>query len=235
MPLGLLTIALLLGASWALRHVLPVPPGLEIAALPAPPPPPLPAAPDPSAALEAAIAAAQAQEPRLRATLASLREDAATRLALCKPPEPPKPPKPPEPQVAAKPPDPPKPPDDRMRMPDKPTGDYSFLKGCWRTDPFKHRPEHTESGVSTYCFDDKGRGTLTFRRGARTCRTPATARFEGGTLRIKDGDTTCSDGAAWSQDRLDCTRGADDVAICRGEAQGPTGMDRWQVRLHRQK
>jgi hypothetical protein len=134
------------------------------------------------------------------------------------------------------PPPPPKPPDDgRLRLPKAPTTDLSFLQGCWRTDPFRHHSQQPSPGVSEYCFDANGRGSFVFRRGGMTCRTSAQGRYEGTVLRLRDADTTCSDGTTWYQDRLDCTVGADSVAVCRGEANsGPFGgLNRWSVSLHR--
>jgi hypothetical protein len=143
-------------------------------------------------------------------------------------PEPPKPK--PEPKVAERKPEPPpRPSDDRMRMPTAPTNDYAFLKGCWRTDTFKHGPR-IPAGYATYCFDASGRGSMEFRfNDGTTCRAPATARFSGNTLRVVDADSRCSPSGTWAQDRLDCTAGADGVAFCRGENR----TERWTVNLHR--
>jgi hypothetical protein len=116
-----------------------------------------------------------------------------------------------------------------MRMPTKPTNDYSFLKGCWKTDTFKHGPR-IPAGHATYCFDASGRGSMVFRfNDGTTCRAPATARYNGGTLRVVDADAQCSPQGSWAQDRLDCTAGADGVAYCRGENR----TERWTVNLHR--
>jgi hypothetical protein len=144
-------------------------------------------------------------------------------------PEPPPRPKP-EPKVAERKPEPPpRPPDDRMRMPTAPTNDYSFLKGCWRTDFFKHSPEQV-GGTTTYCFDADGKGTMTFRnRDGRVCRSPARAQFSGNSLRIVDADTRCSDGGSWWADHLDCRSDQGNVARCSGRSQD----HRWSVNLHR--
>lgn len=154
----------------------------------------------------------------------------------------------PQPQEAAKPeppkPEPPKPepqkeaapkPTPQLQLPPKPTADLSFLKGCWRTDPFQHRSDGPK-GVSTYCFDEKGKGTLEYTQVVNPnhiCRPSATASYEGERLRIRDSDTKCSDGTSWYADNLDCRRGANDVAECSGQATTTVGTDTWTVKLHR--
>jgi hypothetical protein len=244
---GLLAIAILLLASWLLRQCMPVPPDMRVTELaPDPPPPPEPAPPDPTVGLQDNLDSARDEEGRLKVTLASLRDELNKRYQQCKAPEPPKPPPepprppavekkpdPPKPKVVERkpepPPPPPKPPDDRMRMPTAPSSDYSFLKGCWRTDTFKHGPR-IPPGYATYCFDSSGHGSMEFRfADGTTCRAPATARFSGNTLRVVDADSTCSPRGTWAQDRLDCTSGADGVAYCRGENR----TERWTVNLHR--
>jgi len=247
---ALLAILALMLASYLLRQCMPVPPDMNVSQLPPQAPQPAqPAPPDPTIGLQGDLERARDEDGKLRATLASLRDEFARRYAQCRPPEPPRPPDPPrvverkpdpppperkpdpppKPQVERKPDPPPKPPDDRMRMPSAPTNDYSFLKGCWRTDVFKHSPSHP-GGTTTYCFDANGRGTMTFRnRDGRVCRAPATARFSGNTLRIVDSDTRCSDGADWYADHLDCRSDQGSVARCSGQSQS----DRWTVNLHR--
>lgn len=155
------------------------------------------------------------------------------QTAALKPPEkPPERPKPPE-----KPPEKPKPPEPVLKIPEKPTNDLSFIKGCWRTDPFKHRPTQPDFGISTYCFDEQGNGRLEFKRQGKAdyvCRPTARARFSGGNLVIQDSDTNCSNGDPWWADHLTCRRDADGVALCSGYADGgPGGRDEWTVRLHR--
>ena len=120
------------------------------------------------------------------------------------------------------------PPDDRLRMPDQPAQTFNFLQGCWKTDPFQHAPTKPV-GTSTYCFDEKGKGTLVYESPSYTCRLPATAKYEGNKLLFVDSDGTCSDGVSWTADHLDCDRGSDSIASCSGSA----GSDRWTVTLHR--
>ncbi len=142
---------------------------------------------------------------------------------------------PPEPQVAERPPSPPAPPpgDDRMRVPDSPR-DLAALEGCWTTDPFRHHAAQRTPGVSRYCFDAAGRGTLEWRGEGRVCRSPA--RIVVGTNRtmyIEDRDTSCSDGSPWWQDRLRCSADAQGVAVCGGESDIGARRERWRVNLHR--
>ncbi|MBX3503477.1 MAG: hypothetical protein KF889_28895 [Alphaproteobacteria bacterium] len=252
--IGLFAILLALIASYFLRQCSPVGPDVAVTQLPPPPAPPAPPPPpDPAVGLNKDLGAAQDDEAKLRATLASLRDELKAKRADCKPPEPPKPPpKPPQavekkpdppkpppkpPQVVEKKPDPPKPPavppappgDDRLRMPKAPTNDYSFLQGCWRTDTFKHGPA-IRPGFATYCFDSRGNGSMEFRfDNGVTCRAPATARFNGGQLAVVDADTTCSPRGRWAQDHLYCQPGANGVAFCSGSNR----TERWTVNLHR--
>ena len=130
----------------------------------------------------------------------------------------------------------PTPPDDRLRLPERATRDLGFLEGCWVTDPFQYTPSHVPA-VSTYCFDVQGKGSLSHQSGNRHCRLPATAQFSGNRLRFVDTDGTCSDGASWHADHLDCERGANGVARCSGRARSDAGSadDRWTVNLHRRK
>src|SRR5262249_47694778 len=49
--------------------------------------------------------------------------------------------------------------DERLQMPPAPTSNFSFIEGCWVTDPFKYH-RRRPLGTSTYCFDKSGNGTL---------------------------------------------------------------------------
>ena len=154
------------------------------------------------------------------------------QMATLKPPPPPPPPPPPKPVEKPKPPEP----SPVLKMPDKPTQDMSFLKGCWQTDPFKHQPSQTDLGVSTYCFDEKGNGRLEFKRQGRegyACRPSARAHFTGTDLVIDDSDTSCTNGGPWWADHLVCRRAGDGVAQCSGRSQENGKPTSWTVRLHR--
>lgn len=148
------------------------------------------------------------------------------------------PPAPPPPSVAqVQPPpapvQPPRPPaaDDRLKLPQTPGRDMSFLRGCWQSDPFKHWPDRPTPGVSTYCFDASGRGTLVFRRGADyECRLPARARFEGRKLFLDDEDGRCNDGTKWYADHLVCESDRGGIAVCSGTS---SIGNRWSVNLHK--
>jgi hypothetical protein len=239
-------LLLLMAGAWLLRELLPADPALTLATREGPPAPPPPEAPpDPSPALKAAFATEQSRGRVLQVELSLIEAELKKRIAECKPPEPPKPP----PQVAIAPPPPPAPKpapapapaptprqppgDDRLRLPSAPSNDYSFMAGCWRTDPFRHEPMQTQPGVSSYCFDANGNGQLEWRRGRTACRTRAQARFEGSTLRVRDSDSSCNDGSRWYADQLVCRRGADNVAQCSGASRGAFGPVSWTVNLHK--
>jgi len=241
-------LLLLLAGAWLLRSLLPNDPALTLATREGPPAPPPPAAPpNPLPAMKASLTYEGSRAKALQIELAAIESELKKRISDCKPPEPPPaPPAPKPPQVATAPPPPPpprlepprpapRPPanDGRLRLPTAPTGDYSFMQGCWRTDPFRHETIQSQPGVSSYCFDSSGAGQLEWRRGRTACRTRAQARFEGSTLRLRDADTTCNDGSHWYADQLVCQRGADNVAQCGGTSRGAFGQTSWQVNLHK--
>jgi hypothetical protein len=248
--LALPLLLLLLGGAWLLRELLPAEPDLAMATREGPPAPAAPAPPpDRSPAMKASLSSEQARAKALRLELATIESELRKRVAACKPPEvakeeppkePPKPPQiakavppPPAPRPAPAPAPPPRPSDGRMRMPAGPTNDYSFMQGCWRTDPFKHEVAQTQFGVSSYCFDANGNGSLEWRRGRTACRTRARAQFNGSRLALRDSDTTCNDGSHWYADQLVCQRGANGVADCTGRSQGRYGPAAWTVNLHK--
>lgn len=234
-------LLLLLAGAWLLRGCLPAEPDLALMTREGPPAPPAERAPDPTPALKAAFSAEEARSRALKVELTLIEAELKKRIAGCKPPEAPKPP----PQVAIAPPPPkpvPAPPpsplqtrpnDNRLRIPPAPTNDYSFMSGCWRTDPFRHEVIQMQPGISSYCFDASGNGQLEWRRGRTACRTRAQARFEGAILRLRDSDTTCNDGSHWYADQLVCRRGADNVAQCSGTSRSAYGPVSWTVNLHK--
>lgn len=252
--LALPLLLLLLGGGWLLREFLPADPDTALATREGPDAPPTPPAPpDPLPAMKASLSSEQARAKALQLELATIAGELKKRVAGCKPleaareppKEPPKElPKPPQTAHAVPPPAPPRaaptppprpqrPPDGKMRMPAAPTNDYSFMAGCWRTDPFKHETNQMQMGVSSYCFDANGNGSLEWRRGRTACRTRARATFNGPNLALRDRDTTCNDGSHWYADQLVCRRGADNVADCYGRSQGAYGPVSWIVNLHR--
>ncbi len=252
--LALPLLLLLLGAAWLLRSLLPADPDLAMATREGPPEPAAAAPPsDPSPVLKASLAEEEARAKALRLELAAIEGELKKRVADCRPPEaakppeakkeePPKPPQiakavppPPVPKPASPPTPapPPRPSDGRMRMPSAPTGDYSFMQGCWRTDRFKHEVSQTEFGISSYCFDANGNGSLEWRRGRTACRTRARAQFNGTHLALRDQDATCNDGSHWYADQLVCQRAPNGVADCTGRSQGRYGPTSWTVNLHK--
>jgi hypothetical protein len=243
-------LLLLLAGAWLLRELLPAQPDLALATREGPPAPPAAEPPtDPLPVLKAALSREESRGRALQIVLSAVEAELKKRIAECKPPEAPKEAAKPPPQVAlaqppaAKPAPPPAPTpqtqpprnpyDNRLRLPSSPTHDYSFMSGCWRTDPFRHEAVQMQPGISSYCFDASGNGQLEWRRGRTACRTRAQARFEGATLRLRDGDTTCNDGSRWYADQLVCRRGADDVAQCSGTSQSAFGPVSWTVNLHK--
>ena len=240
--LALPLLLLLLGAAWLLRELLPADPETAMATHEGPDRPPAVAPPDPLPAIKASLSTEQAREKALKLELAAIAGELKKRVSDCRPPEPPKPPQiakaepPPAPKPAPAPaptPPPQRPSDGRMRMPTAPTNDFSFMQGCWRTDPFKHETIQMQPGVSSYCFDASGNGSLEWKRGRTACRTRAHAVFNGPNLALRDQDTTCNDGSHWYADQLVCRRGANDVADCYGRSQGAFGPTSWIVNLHR--
>lgn len=239
-------LALLLGGAWLLRGQIPTDPALSLATREGPDaPPPGPAPPDPLPALKASLSGGQAREKALRLELSAIDGELKKRVAACKPPEPPKPPQTalaPPPPPAARPTPPPalreppqasRPSDNRLRLPSGPTGNFAFLQGCWRTDPFYHERVQSQPGVSTYCFGSNGGGQLEWRRGRTACRTRAQANYSGSALLLRDADTSCNDGSQWYSDQLVCRPGADNVAFCSGESHGTFGRATWTVNLHK--
>jgi hypothetical protein len=245
--LALPLLLLLLGGMWLLRELLPADPDATLAtregglAPPAPPP-----AANPLPAMKASLSTEEARTKALQLELATIQGELKKRVADCRPPEPPKPPQianavpPPPPKATPAPAPAPPPPaqpqrpaDGRMRIPTTPTNDFSFMAGCWRTDPFKHERVQMQTGVSSYCFDASGNGSLEWRRGRTACRTRARAAFNGPNLALRDQDTTCNDGSHWYADQLVCQRGNDNVADCFGRSQGAFGPTSWIVNLHR--
>lgn len=239
---GVPLVLLVLGAAWLLREHIPGLADLNMALHEATAPPAAASRPDPLPLLRASLSSEQERQKTLRVELASLEDDLKKRAAQCKPKEEPKPPQvaiaPSPPKPAPEPPKPKpqpqqRPGDDRLRLPSEPTNNYSFLQGCWRTDPFRHELMQAQAGVSSYCFDASGNGQLEWRRGNTACRTRAHARFEGNVLRLRDADTTCNDGSNWYADQLVCQRGADNVANCSGSSRGAFGPVNWTVNLHK--
>ena len=251
LALALPLLFLLIGAAWLLREILPVAPGVAIATRegPAALPPPEPG-PDPIPVLKTSLSTEQSRARVLRVELSLAEAELRRRITDCKPPEAPRsearppqvavaPPTPPQPRAAppAPPPQPQpqrNPSDNRLRLPSTPTNNYSFMEGCWRTDPFRHDVRQPQSGVSSYCFDANGNGQLEWRRGRTACRTRAQARFMGASLALRDADSTCNDGSRWFADQLTCQRGADNVAQCSGSSRDQFGRSvTWTVNLHK--
>ena len=116
-----------------------------------------------------------------------------------------------------------------LKLPNSPSTDLSFLQGCWQTEPFKHKPSQNSPSVSTYCFDQNGKGWLENSQNL-FCRPQAQAHYMGDELTIKDSDCPPS----WFADNLICRRSASGTALCSGEAQIPgQAPHHWTVRMQR--
>ena len=245
-------LLLLLAGAWLLRELLPADPTQALALNEGGPRPAAALVDDPLPVLKASLGTEQARAKALAIEIGDIEGELKKRVADCRPPEEPKPPQtamvqpepappppppPPAPRAAPQPqPPPPQSPttsDGRLRLPSTPTNDYSFMAGCWRTDPFRHERVQAQAGISSYCFDQSGRGQLEWRRGRTACRTRAQAQFSGTNLALRDADTTCNDGTHWYADQLMCQRGTDNVANCSGNSQGAFGPTSWTVNLHK--
>jgi hypothetical protein len=114
-----------------------------------------------------------------------------------------------------------------------------FAIGCWRTDPFQHSSRQ-KPGISQYCFNKDGKGTMTFYRLAtrEMCGSFATIRRNGALILIDDSDSRCHtdtrDNGGWWADHLTCRPNPAGEVICQGESRIGSRVDRWRVRLHRQ-
>ncbi len=220
--LALPLLLLLMGAAWLLRERLPADPALSLATREGPPaPPPAEAPPDPSPLLKAAYATEQSRGRVLQTELSLIEAELKRRIAACKPPEPPKPVEPPQAaagcrratarQAGA---DTRRPPPRRRGRP----GPTTTACACRRRRPTTI-PSCRAAGApirsATSCRRARpasrptasmpaATAQLEWRRGRTACRTRAQSRFDGGTLRLRDGDTTCNDGSHWYADQLVC-------------------------------
>jgi hypothetical protein len=115
-----------------------------------------------------------------------------------------------------------------LSLPERPSGDLSFLKGCWRSDVFQHAGH---PGTSTWCFDEKGIGRFLYTRQDQTdyfCRGPAQADNAGQQLHFHISAVSCSaKNDAYPAD-LACQEGGDGAQCgTPGDSAGPA------VRLYR--
>lgn len=117
-----------------------------------------------------------------------------------------------------------------LSLPERPSGDLSFLKGCWRSDVFRHA-EHP--GTSTWCFDEKGAGRFLYTRQDQPdyfCRGPAEAGYVGQQLRFHITTTTCSNKNDVYPADLDCQEGGDGAQCGSPGAQAGTAVRLYRVR-----
>jgi hypothetical protein len=119
-----------------------------------------------------------------------------------------------------------------LKLPEAPSNDLSFLRGCWRTDVFRLS---SESGVTIYCFDDQGSGRFLYRRLDQPeffCNGSTSASYAGADLRLHNSNTRCTDGSVYP-DMIACQRGAGDWAQCSGKTTHGLRTETWTIRLHR--
>jgi hypothetical protein len=118
-----------------------------------------------------------------------------------------------------------------LMLPDQPTEDLAFLRGCWRSDVFQYEQQ---AGISTWCFDGKGVGRFLYTRLNQPnyfCHAQAQAGYEGQVLQLHSLTASCNEGGDLAPEYLACQPGGGQTAQCSGNpsAQNPAGS--WTVRL----
>jgi hypothetical protein len=120
-----------------------------------------------------------------------------------------------------------------LTLPAVPEANLAFLKGCWRTDVFKHGEQ---AGLSTWCFDGKGDGKVLYARINQPdffCHAPAQASYSGGELRLQSQPLACNDGSTLALGGLDCRPNGGEGVHCRGGVPTATFSESWSVGLYR--
>ncbi len=179
----------------------------------------------------------QERETQLREQLNQVKRDYADRRAACRPEPPPAPepesiPPAPEPELykPAPEPDAPEPapelpPDRDLSIPEDAAerNDFSFLEGCWASDSSElHNSRTLQPVIYIYCFDKNGKASVRLDekdaqgRHLETCRTTATARFEGGGKLIlrQNGGIRCPKGPPYRAYTAYCAPGPGGAAKC---------------------
>ena len=119
-----------------------------------------------------------------------------------------------------------------LGLPLNPAADVSFLKGCWRTDIYRHAGH---DGLATWCFDNRGVGKVLLTRQDQPsfyCHAPAQAAFAAGRLQLTSERTVCTDGGSVPVGELDCQQAGPGPVQCNGAAPGAEA-ERWTVGLYR--
>jgi hypothetical protein len=120
-----------------------------------------------------------------------------------------------------------------LKLPDQPTEDLAFLKGCWRSDVFQYGQQ---AGLSTWCFDGKGVGQFLYTRLNQPnffCHAQAQAGYEGPVLQLHSLTASCSDGSDLAAEYLACQSGGDQAAQCKGNPSAQQPASSWTVRLYK--
>ena len=120
-----------------------------------------------------------------------------------------------------------------LELPATPDSNLTFLRGCWRTDVFKHGEQ---VGLSTWCFDAKGEGKILYTRINQPdffCHGPAAARYAATELHLQSQALACSDGSSIALGELDCRRNGGEGVRCSGGVPTATLSERWTVGLYR--
>jgi hypothetical protein len=177
-----------------------------------------PASTDPK--LLAMLADERARQGALQAELDRLNGEASLKRRECElKPQPPTTPKPPDTPPKQEPPPTPTPPTggNELKIPDKPSdvAPLKFLEGCWKSDAGVVERRTKKPIVVTYCFGADGSGTRTVvYSDGKTCKGPARAQFDGGTLTIKANPAPCPDGSSFVAETTRCKADAAGTAQC---------------------
>ncbi|MDR1080176.1 MAG: hypothetical protein LBQ79_04275, partial [Deltaproteobacteria bacterium] len=115
--------------------------------------------------------------------------------------------------------------------------DLAFLEGCWKSDAGLMNSATRQPIFCIYCF--KADGTATVRvdelnrsgRLKQTCRATATAKLEGGKLRIRDTGAKCPSGTNYVRDTVLCSPSKNGAAECTLQSDG---ADKYRTRITRQ-
>jgi hypothetical protein len=111
-------------------------------------------------------------------------------------------------------------------------GAAGFMTGSWRSDSGLVDRQTKQKLIQEYRFDEDGKGETVIRRAdGVTCRAPATATVQGGSLQVQELENLkCDDGSAFRKSRTVCTRDASGKAECIGTDEDG---NRYKVDLNR--
>ncbi|MDR1037841.1 MAG: hypothetical protein LBT40_15160 [Deltaproteobacteria bacterium] len=104
--------------------------------------------------------------------------------------------------------------------------DLAFLEGCWKSDAGLINSLTRQPLFCIYCFQPDGKATVRVEeldrsgRLTQTCRATATARLQGGKLRIRDTGARCPNGRRYKPDTVLCSPSKDGAANCTLQSDG---------------